>query len=478
MASLGQSFRADRDREFLPAALEILETPPSPARRALLLTLCAFAVMALAWSFLGSIDIHAVAQGKIEPQGRVKVIEPLEAGKIHKLHVENGSHVASGDPLVELDPLDARADEAAAAQAVAAGLAEFARRKAALKAADVEDAKVVAYPAIQWDELVPSVLRNREEAALKADLTQLANALVNLDMQVAERTATRDRLKASTAVDTRLVATSQERVGMREELIRRNAGSKANLIDALQDLERAQATLTTDQGQLIEAEATITTLQSQKAKAIGDFVADNTNKLNEAANKTEVDTQTLAKARARAARTLLVSPVDGVVQKLAVTTVGQVVTTGQALMTIVPGNGSLQIEAFVANTDIGFVKLGQETVIKIDSFPFTRYGTIKGRVVGIATDAVDEAEARMMQANATSLANSANSTASSGNAGQAFVFPVIIAIDQRSFQIGDQGVPLSPGMSVTVEIKTDSQRIIDYLLTPLARVVSSALHER
>ena len=145
--------RANRDREFLPAALEILETPPSTARRAFLLTLCAFTVIALAWSYLGFIDIHAVAQGKIEPKGRVKVIEPLEPGKILKLNVRNGSHVASGDALVELDPVEARADETASAQAVAAGLAEIARRKAALRAVNLADLNVRPSPAIQWDDI-------------------------------------------------------------------------------------------------------------------------------------------------------------------------------------------------------------------------------------------------------------------------------------------------------------------------------------
>ena len=471
-----------RDREFLPAALEILETPPSPARRAFLMTLCAFTLIALAWSFIGYIDIHAVAQGKIEPKGRVKVIEPLEPGKISQLNVKNGSHVSLGDPLVELDPVEAKADEMASAQAVAAGLAEIARRKGALQAVSVADSKIgpqtITYSTITWDDTVPRALRDREEQALAADLAQLSGALDNLDKQLAERQATRERLHASTVIDAKLVATSKERVDMRQELIDHNAGTKTNLIDSMQDFERAEATLTADQGQLVESEASIATLKSQKAKAIGDFVADNTNKLNEAANKMELDMQGLAKARARAARTVLFSPVDGIVQKLAVTTVGQVVTTGQALMTIVPGSGDLQIEAFVSNTDIGFVKIGQDAVVKIDSFPFTRYGSITGRVADIATDAVNEAEARMMQANATSLANSANAAAASGPDGQTFVFPVTIAIDQSTFKLGDQNVPLSAGMSVTVEIRTDTQRIIDYLLTPLSTITSSSLHER
>ena len=225
------SSSASRDREFLPAALEILETPPSTARRAFLLTLCAFTIIALAWSYLGFIDIHAVAQGKIEPKGRVKVIEPLEPGKILRLNVKNGSHVASGDPLVELNSIEARADEAASAQAVAAGLAEIARRKAALRAVSLADLQVGPSPAIQWEDAIPDALRRREEEALSADLSQLSGALGNLDMQIAERQATLDRLHASTVIDAKLVATSKERVDMRQELIDHNAGTKTNLIE-------------------------------------------------------------------------------------------------------------------------------------------------------------------------------------------------------------------------------------------------------
>lgn len=182
-------------------------------------------------------------------------------------------------------------------------------------------------------------------------------------------------------------------------------------------------------------------------------------------------------ARARLRRTVLSSPVDGVVQKLAVTSVGQVVTTGQELMTVVPSGGALNIEAFIDNIDIGFVKAGQQVVIKLDGFPFTRYRTIKGRVTRVATDAIDKDEARRMQANAINLVNS--SALGSGNSpNQKFVFPVTIALDHSDLKIGDAVVPLCPGMSVTAEIKTDSQRIIDYVLSPLTQMTSEAMHER
>src|SRR6202161_3340484 len=100
-----------RDREFLPAALEILETPPPPLPIALMATISAFALAALVWSYFGRLDVHATAPGKIETAGYAKVIEPLDPGKIAAIHVEKGQTVKAGDLLLELDPAEAAAVE-------------------------------------------------------------------------------------------------------------------------------------------------------------------------------------------------------------------------------------------------------------------------------------------------------------------------------------------------------------------------------
>jgi len=272
-------------------------------------------------------------------------------------------------------------------------------------------------------------------------------------------------------------ATSALDVDMRETLQSHGTGTKADFLAALQDFQRAQATLVADQGQRGEAQAAIGTLVSEKAKALGQFRSDSANKFADASNKVVVDGETVDKAHARLQRSTLVSPVDGIVQKMAVTSIGQVVTTGQELMIIVPSGGALNITAFIDNIDLGFVKAGQDVAIKLDAFPFTRYGTLKGKVVSVATDAIDEDEARRMQANATSLVNS-SSMAAANSQSQKFVFPITIALDRSSFQIGGAVVPLSPGMSVTADINTDSQRIVDYLISPLTQTTSEALHER
>ena len=98
------------DHEFLPAALEVLESPPSPVRMALILTICALVCSAVSWAWFGKVDIVAVARGKIQPAGRVKVVQPLETGKVASILAQNGTRVRAGEPVIELDASEAASD--------------------------------------------------------------------------------------------------------------------------------------------------------------------------------------------------------------------------------------------------------------------------------------------------------------------------------------------------------------------------------
>jgi hemolysin D len=505
-----------RDREFLPAALEILESPPPPLPIVLIGTISTFALTALVWSYFGSLDVHAVAPGKIETAGYSKVIEPLDPGKVAAILVEVGQSVKAGDLIFEIDPAEAKADALAAGDTLNASRAEIARRRFAIEAErSAEDAETradggavnaaaakaavaaggaegqrMAAPgpiealagrpelSIAWDKGLPESFRLREEAVLRADLDQLFDALKALDMQVAQKLATRKRLDMSIAFQQTLMDTLKQRVATRQEAIDKQVGTKINLYDAKEELEKSQSQLASDEGQLIETDAALRQIQSEKAKAVSQFIADNENKLAEASRKSDEAREALAKAGARLARTRLTAPIDGVVQQTAVTTIGQVVTTGQQLAVITPNGGKLQVEALVANLDIGFVKLGQASVIKVDAFPFTRFGVLHGKVVKIASAAIPEGEAKRALANAAAAANVAQSPQPVAGQQEAFVFPVTVALDQTAMKIDDALIPLTPGMTVAVEIKTDSRRLIEYLLSPLAKIASEAARER
>jgi hemolysin D len=295
---------------------------------------------------------------------------------------------------------------------------------------------------------------------------------------MAQKLATRKRLEMSIAFQHTLMDTLNQRVSTRQQSFDLQVGTKINLYDAKEQLERSQAQLASDEGQLIETEAALKELQSEKAKTVSQFIADNQNKLAEVSRKADEVLQALAKATARLARTKLRAPIDGVIQQTAVTTVGQVVTTGQRLAVITPAGGKLQVEALVANVDIGFVKLGQEAVIKVDAFPFTRFGVLHGKVVKIASGAIAEQDAKRALADATATANTVPTPAAVPGQPEIFVFPVTVVLNEASINADGAVIPLTPGMTATIEIKTDSRRVIDYLLSPLVKITSEAARER
>lgn len=478
------------DREFLPAALEILETPPSPLPSALMWTICAFVAVALVWSFFGRLDVHAIAWGKIEVNGRTKVIQPLEPGKVIGLHAENGRVVREGELLVELDSTEVQADVTAATESLAASNTEVARRRIAIETvaqlrpaspqANVRLATLLPLvaPRIPVTDAVPAAIRLREDAVLAADLAGLRDTIANLDKQSEQKIATRKRLEASIAYQTTLISTLEGRVDMRESSIKLNVGTKVNLFDAKESLQKSQAQLASDSGQLAEVDAALEEVWSQKIRAISQFVQDNEAKLAEAARKADETSQLLAKARAKLGRTRLTAPINGVTQQVGVTTIGQVVTTGQQLMSVTPQGGALQLEAYVSNIDIGFVRPGQRAVVKLDAFPFTRYGTIEGKVLKIAAEAIDEQEAKRSLSNAVSASATPNQSNSAPGQTPSFVFPVTIALEATTILIEGTAFPLTPGMTSTAEIKTESRRVIDYFLSPIAKVTSEALKER
>ena len=165
-------------------------------------------------------------------------------------------------------------------------------------------------------------------------------------------------------------------------------------------------------------------------------------------------------------------------EQLAVTTIGQVVSSGQSLMTIVPPDAPLEIEAMILNKDIGFVHTGQSAVVKVEAFPFTRYGTIDGTVTKISADAVDMRNAPNLSEAAAAVQPQSAAAAPSSGQGPQMAFPATIALARSAMDIDGKNVNLSPGMTVTVEIQTGRRRIIDYVLSPLRETVSQTAHER
>lgn len=462
------------DQEFLPAAIAILETPPSPINIAILRVICGLVAFTLIWMFFGHIDILAIAQGKVQPSGRVKTIQPLEPGRVTSINVHNGQHVKAGEDLIELDSAEAMADERSSTTNYLAFKAEAMRRRASLEGAANLSAEEI--PKIKWQEDIPQNIRDREYRVLKSDLEQIKSSVQSFEAQINQKEREEKRLEGQVQSQSMLIDTLKQRVTMRKGLLARGSTSKAAVIDAMETLQTQETALAGQKGQLEEARAAIVVLHKDKKKAIDTFIAENQQKISEAERQADELEQKTAKAHVKTDHMTLTAPISGMVLGLTVTTKNQVLQSGEEIMRIVPDDASLEIEAYVENKDIGFVKVGQEAIIKVESFPFTRFGTLDGVVTHVSHDAIPEPDAT----NAEGMPTKSKKDSFFGGAQrtQNLVFQVLLKTNQDYMAVEGVRIPLTSGMAVTAEIKTGKRRIIDYIFSPLVEISSRALKER
>ena len=470
--------RMGPDREFLPGALAILEAPASPIRIALIYVLSGLVAAALAWSWFGHLDVYADATGKVQASGRTKVVQPVDAGQVIKIEAVDGQTVKAGAVLIRLDPTSALAERNVIRDNLFNARAEVIRHKTEI--ATEEKPKIDTSPKVEWPSDIPAYVRDREEQQLKSELSSLAATLTNLEAEKSAKVAERDKYKNSIEPQKAVIGLINEHLDMRNQLFKDGWNSRATVLEQEQQLQSAQLQLTNIQGSLAEAEAAIPVIQSQIDLARQTFVTTNTKSLVQSQQQADQLTQDLAKADQKVANMTLTSPIDGVIQASAVTTVGQVVSPGSQLMQVVPEGTPLEIVAYILNIDAGFVKTGDPATIKVDTFPYTRYGTIDGTVTQLATDALTGKQAQDQQKDPSTppSANGAMSITSAAQQTTDLVFPVTIVPKQTGLMVEGRMRPLTSGMTVTVEIKTESRRAIDYILSPLQSMFEESAQER
>jgi hemolysin D len=460
--------RRKDETSFLPAALEIVETPPSPIGRAIGATLVALFCAALIWASVGHVDIVATATGKILPSGRVKLIQPFETGVIRAIHIRDGQAVKAGDVLIELDPTMTGADEQHTKNDLIAAQLDAARLRAALSGAD-NPLSEFRPPADASPALVAM-----EREFLAKQVEEHRAKVASLDRQRAQKQAERDTIAATIQKLEASMPLIQQRVEIRKYLADKELGSKLTYLETLQQLTDNENDLVVQRSRLQEADAALAAIVETRTQTAAEFERTLFGELAEAERKAGGLADDLAKAQKRTKLQILTAPVDGVIQQLAVHTIGGVVTPAQQLAVLVPADASLEVEAMVSNRDIGFVHAGQDAQVKIDAFNFTRYGLIHGRVVSVSSDAIVH---DLPQDKGNDKAKGAE-TESSEPRGQEFVYAARILLDQMHMQVDDRVANLAPGMAVTVEIKTGSRAVISYLLSPIMRYGHDSMHER
>jgi hemolysin D len=460
--------RRDYEIAFLPAALEVMETPPSPVGRAIGATIIAFFCLAAAWATVGQVDIVATAPGRIVPNDRVKVVQPFETGVVRAIRVRDGAPVKAGDVLIELDPTISAAETDHIKSDLVAAELEVARLRAALSghANPLDD---FIAPADASQALIDTQRRflTMQTAEQDAKVAEIARQLAEKEAEGETIAATIDKLQA-------VLPPLQERANVSKNLYNKGLASKITYLTDLQDLISQQHDLPVLESRQGEVKAAISVLKETRARAEAEYHRSLFDDLAKAEQKAAGLAQDMIKAEHRAKMQTLTAPVDGVVQQLSVHTIGGVVTPAQALAVVVPADAALEIEAMVSNSDVGFISAGQDAAIKVDTFNFTRYGLLHGRVLGVSRDTVTND--RRDDAVRDSSSSAESSIPEKKDQGPAYLARV--SLDRTQMQIEGRSADLSPGMSVTVEIKTGSRRIISYLLSPLLRYRQEVLHER
>jgi hemolysin D len=460
--------RRGQELEFLPAALEIVETPPSPIGRAIGATIILLFCAALIWASVGTIDIVASAPGKIVPSSRTKVIQPFETGVVRSIQVQDGQAVKAGDVLIELDPTVNAAERDHLHNDLLAEQLNIARLRAALAGGD--DPGAVFTPPAEAD---PALISAQRQLLLN-QVTEHRAKIAALASQQAQKEAEQGTIAATIHKLETTIPVIQQRVDILKALVDKQLGSKLTYLEILQALVGQQEEISVQGSHFQEAAAAAAAIRETQGQAEAEYRHALSDDLAKAEQKANGLTQDLIKADRKTKLQLLTAPVDGVVQQLAIHTVGGVVTPAQSLLVVVPSDSQLEIEAMVSNRDIGFVHAGQEAEIKIDTFNFTRYGLLHGQVLNVSQDAV----IRDPKQDRSENREPGTQNDTSEPQGQELNYAARISLDHTQMQIDDRMVNLSPGMATTVEIKTGSRTILSYLLSPLLRYRQETLRER
>lgn len=445
--SMTETTKADpyKFNPFSAPALALAARPPLRVVRMASLSICAMSAVALVFSYVAYMDVVVTAQGKVIPAGKSKVIQPLETGVVHAIGVRDGQSVKVGDVLVELDITNSTADRDRVERELWEARAEVLRAKAQLAGQDYFNGIA---------DMPLEVMQN-QNAVLQSRFVEQRARLAALDSELSKRRADADAISSGLAQSRTSLPLIMQKHQMREDLAKTGHIAQTAVIETQMELINVQKDIAVQGHRLEESQAGLAAAKQQITQAVAEFRSRAGAELLDAVKKRDVAEQELIKTRQRLLQQTLRAPIDGVVQQLAVSTLSGVVTAAQPLMTIVPENTPLELEAQVLNRDIGHVRVGQRVINKVETFDFTRFGYIEGQVLWVGTDAIQDQKLGAVFPVRIGLAHTHTPTAVNGLIGE-----------------------VRAGMVVTADIRTDERRLLEYVVAPMLRYKQEALRER
>jgi len=442
--------------EFLPAALEIQETPPLPASHWILRAIMLFFTISVVWAMVGEVDIVGMAQGKIVPSGRVKIIQPLETGVVKTIYVIEGQHVLQGEPLIELDTTLTGADSDHIHEQLIAFKLDRARLLSILDnlnteqvSGEQEQKSTVYFTETEATDIQIRLQKQRIEKLLNQFNADLAALEDERRQRQAERAAVVQRIEQLNST----IPLITERCQSLKDLLEEKMVARVQWLELEEERIEQVKEREIQKNTMVSIDAAIANIRQRMKSMQSEFESQRLTELAEVENSIAALEQERIKADKKVTLQRMVAPVSGKVHQLAIHTIGGVVTPAQELMRIVPEDDAIEVEAWLANKDVGFVHEGQSAEIKIETFPFTKYGTIDGEIMTLSNDATADENLGLVYATRVKMA-------------------------MTTMQVNDKTVNLSPGMAVTVEVNMGKRKLIEFLLSPLLRYKDESVRER
>jgi adhesin transport system membrane fusion protein len=406
----------------------------------------AFFMFLIIWASFAKVDEVTRGEGKAIPSSKLQKIQNLEGGIIAEIYAKEGEIVEVGQPLLRLD-------ETRFASNV--GETEADRQAMALRverlSAEVEDRPLSIDPELR--KAAPNQTAS-EESLYQSRKQQLHDEIAGLEQQLVQRQQELREFNSKRAQYANSLQLLRQEIAMSEPLVAQGAVSQVEILRLRRSEVENRGQMDATALAIPRAEAAIREVQSKIEETRGKFRSDALTQLNEARTELNKATATGKALDDRVSRTLVTSPVRGIIKQLLVNTIGGVIQPGSDIVEIVPLDDTLVIEAKILPKDIAFLHPGQEATVKFSAYDYTIYGGLKAKLEQIGADTITDEDKKTTY--------------------------YLIRLRTDRSHLGSDAKPLLiiPGMVATVDIMTGEKTIMSYLLKPIMKARSEALRER
>ncbi|GAB6053273.1 HlyD family type I secretion periplasmic adaptor subunit [Magnetospira thiophila] len=425
---------------------QLAESRPIPTWRSFAWIVMFFLGGGLVWSNFAALDEVAVATGDVVPLGKVKVIQHLEGGIVQAIHVSEGSHVKTGDTLVQLDLATSGVNREELQVRLDGYLLTRARLVAEVNQQPPEFPEDVAQRR--------PILLDAEKRAYAARQLELQTSMRVLDEQKTQRELEVVELEAKQRATDQNLKLAKRRFEMSKTLLAKQLTAKMDHLELEAEVESLEGEMMGLKPAIPRARAAVREAAQREEEVKNSFLRESEEALGEVEQNIARVREVLAQATDQNMRAEIKSPIDGIVKNMRYHTIGGVVKPGEAIMEIVPSDNNLLIDARLQPTDVGYVQVGQKAVVKISTYDFVRYGGLDGEVIQVAPDSSTDQQT-----------------------GDTY-FQVVVKTEKTWLGAQEGQFTITPGMEATVDIHTGKKTVLDFLIKPVLKLRHEAFRER